>query len=60
MNSALSKIINLMKNKKYQSAELEIKRVVKKHPESFDWNKLFAVNLLWQEKYNSAITIFNK
>ena len=49
MNKALSKIISLMKNKKYQSAELEIKRVVKKHPDSFDWNKLFAVNLLWQE-----------
>ena len=60
MNSALSKIINFMKNQKYQSAELELKRVVKKHPQSFDWNKLLAINFLWQEKYNSAIVSFNK
>ena len=60
MKSKLSKIINLMKNQKYQTAEKKLKSLVKMYPQSFDWNKLLAINFLWQEKYNSAIVSFNK
>ena len=59
MNLAMSKIINLMKEQKFQSAELELKHELKKNPQSFDLNKVLAVNLLWQEKYNLAIESFN-
>lgn len=59
MNLVMSKIINLIKDKKYQSAEKEIKRELVNNPQSFDLNKTLAVVLLWQEKYNSAISFFN-
>ena len=39
MNSVMSKIINLMKIKKFQKAELEIYNELKKDPQSFDLNK---------------------
>ena len=60
MNLVMSKIINLLKNQKYQSAEKEIRLELVNNPESFDLNKILAVTLLWQEKYNSAISYFNK
>ncbi len=60
MNMVMSKIINLLKNQKYQSAEKEIRLELVNNPESFDLNKILAVTLLWQEKYNSAISYFNK
>ena len=60
MNLVMSKIINLLKNQKYQSAEKEIRLELANNPESFDLNKILAVTLLWQEKYNSAISYFNK
>ena len=56
MNLVMSKIINLLKNQKYQSAEKEIRLELVNNPESFDLNKILAVTLLWQEKYNSAIS----
>ncbi len=59
MNLVMSKIINLIRNKKYLNAEKEIKRELANNPKSFDLNKILAVTLLWQEKYNSAISIFN-
>ena len=60
MNLVMSKIINLMKDQKFQSAEIEIRRELEKNPQSFDLNKILAINLLWQEKYNLAIENFNK
>ena len=60
MNSVMSKIINLMKIKKFQKAELEIYNELKKEPQSFDLNKLLAMNFLSQKKYNSAMASLNK
>ena len=60
MNSVMSKIINLLKNKKFQKAELEIYNELKKNPESFDLNKLLAMNYLTQKKYNSAMVSLSK
>ena len=60
MNIAMSKIINLMKIKKFQKAELEINRELKKNPNSFDLNKILAMNFLAQEKYNLAMTSLSK
>ena len=60
MNLVMSKIINLMKEQKYNAADLELKHQLKKDPLSFALNKTHAVNLLWQEKYNLAIKSFNK
>ena len=48
MNSAMSKIINLMKIKKHQQAELEIHNELKKDPQSFDLNKILAMNFISQ------------
>lgn len=60
MNMAMSKIINLMKIKKFQKAELEINRELKKNPNSFDLNKILAMNYLAQEKYNLAMMSLSK
>ena len=60
MNLVMSKIINLLKNHKYLSAEKEIRLELANNPKSFDLNKILAITLLWQEKYNSAISSFNK
>ena len=60
MNSVMSKIINLMKIKKFQQAELEIYSELKKNPQSFDLNKILAMNLISQKKYNLAMTSLNK
>ena len=60
MNSAMSKIINLMKIKKHQQAELEIYSELKKNPQSFDLNKILAMNFISQKKYNLAMTSLNK
>tara|TARA_B100000989_G_scaffold280361_1_gene243731 strand:- start:912 stop:2495 length:1584 start_codon:yes stop_codon:yes gene_type:complete len=59
MNLVKSKIINLLKNQQYLSAEKEIRLELVNNPKSFDLNKILAVTLLWQEKYNSAISFFN-
>ena len=55
MNQAMSKIINLMKEKKFQQAEFYINQELEKDPQSFDLNKLHAMNYVIQEKYNSAM-----
>ena len=60
MNSAMSKIINLMKIKKHQQAELEIYSELKKNPQSFDLNKILAMNFISQKKYNLAMASLNK
>ena len=60
MNIAMSKIINLMKIKKYHQAEMEINRELKKNPNSFDLNKLHAMNFMAQEKYNLAMISLSK
>ncbi len=60
MNLVMSKIINLLKNQKYLSAEKEIRLELVNNPKSFDLNKILAITLLWQEKYNAAISSFNK
>ena len=48
MNLVMSKIINLLKNQKYLSAEKEIRLELVNNPKSFDLNKFCNV-LLWQE-----------
>ena len=55
MNLTMSKIINLMKNKKYQQVEVEVVKELKKTPQSFDLNKLLAMNFVIQKKYNLAM-----
>ena len=60
MNSAMSKIINLMKIKKHQQAELEIYTELKKDPQSFDLNKILAMNFISQKKYNLAMASLSK
>ena len=60
MNSAMSKIINLMKIKKHQQAELEILTELKKDPKSFDLNKILAMNFISQKKYNLAMASLSK
>ena len=60
MNSTMSKIINLMRIKKYQQAELEIFSELKKNPQSFELNKILAMNFISQKKYNLAMNSLNK
>ncbi len=55
MNQAMSKIINLMKDKKFQQAEFYINKELEKDSQSFDLNKLHAMNYVIQQKYNSAM-----
>ncbi len=60
MSLVMSKIIDLIKQKKYQNAEIEAKKELKINPNSFDLNKMLAVSFLAQKKYNMALIAFNK
>lgn len=60
MNLELSKIIELVNRKEYQKALELIKEPLKSNPRSFPLNKILAVILMAQEKFNSALAAFNK
>lgn len=60
MNQVMSKIINLIRDKKFQQAEFYINQELEKDPQSFDYNKLHAMNYVIQEKFNSAMFYLTK
>lgn len=60
MNNRLSKIIDLINNGNYLKAQIELTPFIKENPHSFDVNKLMAVSLLAQKKYNKAVPYFEK
>jgi len=60
MNSILSKIIELNNSGNFYKAEIELKKIYKQNPNSFDLNKLLGMALLGQRKYNGAVKCFEK
>ena len=60
MNIEMSKIIQLIQEKSFQKAEIEIRKSLKKSPESFEFNKALGITLLSQRKYNQSLLAFNK
>ena len=60
MKTMLSKIIDLINQKHYPKALLEIDQELNTNPNSFGLNKAKATTLFLQKKYNAALVFFNK
>lgn len=60
MEVNIAKIVDLINSDNFYKAELEIRKIYTKFPQSFDINKLFGLALLAQRKYNSALKCFER
>ena len=60
MNSDLSKIIDLLNSGSFAKAELEVRRLYKDNPYSFDLNKILGLSCLGQKKYSAALKCFER
>ena len=60
MNSYLSKIIDLLNSGNFAKSEIEVRRLYKDNPFSFDLNKILGLSCLGQRKYNAALKCFER